>query len=419
MIASGSLSNYANSIFDINVSVNSPLSGFELSLTETGAFYSANLITFSGKEGYLFDQSGNFFGGYQSGVSFNLKVHYDYTDSTFSYYHNDVLAANGLDVTGFDCKGATDGAVNCVDFVKHQNSSVTVVASGETRESLAKHATSQINNRITSSMDITTNGSMLTGFTDPNGDLDGGGFNVGRSEEFWGKNVDFTAVSVWNNEGYGGAGTEDFRMRAATAITKRHVIMAKHFPVAASKVIYFVDPDGNWISRTVSAIASHGSADITVGTLNEDLPDDITPVKVIPSNINEYFRRNTTTDAVDSSYRPIAAGFDHQKKALLMQITNMDNAAGLFTFFANPATLFTPYSNLAETLESGDSGNPCFLIVDGEAVLIGTFYTTASGPSIASYISAINTLITSADSSAGVSTNLTVTPFDLGKFPIF
>ena len=238
-------------------------------------------------------------------------------------------------------------------------------------------------------------------------------------EDFGGKDIDFTAVSVWNNQGYGGAGTEDFRMRAATAITKRHVIMAKHFPVSASKIIYFVDPDGNWISRTVSAIADHGSADITVGTLNEDLPDDITPVKVVSSNINEYFKRNISTDVVDVSYRPIVAGFDHQKKALLMQITSMDNTSSLFTFLANPAVLVDPYDNLAETLESGDSGNPCFLIVDGEAVLIGTFYTTGTGPSMGAYISAINTLIESADSTAGVSTNLTVNVFDFGKFPIF
>ena len=187
MIKSGSLSNYGNSIFDVSLSLESPISGFELSLTETGAFYSSNLITFSGQEGYLFDQSGNFFGGYQSGVPFKLKVSHDYTNSTFSYYHNDVLIANGLDVTGVACEGATDGTINCVDFLSHADSSATVISSGERRESLAKHTTSQINSRITSSMNIPTNGSMLVGFTDPNGDLEGGGYGAARSGGFWGE----------------------------------------------------------------------------------------------------------------------------------------------------------------------------------------------------------------------------------------
>ena len=45
MIKTGSLANYTNSIFDMTISADSPHSGFEVSLMETGAFYSPNLIT--------------------------------------------------------------------------------------------------------------------------------------------------------------------------------------------------------------------------------------------------------------------------------------------------------------------------------------------------------------------------------------
>ncbi len=134
MITSGSLPNYKNSVCDITVYIESPLSGFELSLMETGilasadAFKTANLVTFSGKEGYLFDQSGNFFGGYESGKPFGLKVFYDFDNSRFSYQHNNLLVANGLDVTGYSV--FETGNVNCVMFNKYAGSTFSISISG-------------------------------------------------------------------------------------------------------------------------------------------------------------------------------------------------------------------------------------------------------------------------------------------------
>lgn len=131
MIESGNLSKYGNSSYNINFTVDSPISGFEFSLMETGidgSFKSANLVTISGKEGYLFDQSGNFFGGYRSGVPIPLKIDYDYKNSTFSYYHDNVLMASALDVTG--AAVFNGGGVNLVMFEKHGASSVSIVVNG-------------------------------------------------------------------------------------------------------------------------------------------------------------------------------------------------------------------------------------------------------------------------------------------------
>jgi len=130
MITSGSLPNFEDSFYSVDITVNSPISGFEFSLMETGVdgtFKSANMITMSGQEGYLFDQSGNFFGGYQSGVPFNLQIYYDKGNTSFSYYYKDVLMANALDVTG---ASVLDGKINLVMFDKHADSSASVRASG-------------------------------------------------------------------------------------------------------------------------------------------------------------------------------------------------------------------------------------------------------------------------------------------------
>lgn len=127
MIVSGSLSNFQNSICDISVSVDSPISGFEFSLMETGVGGGDhNLVTFSGQEGYIFDQSGNFFGGYKSGVPIDLLVYYDQTNKTFSYYKDNLLICNKMDVTG----SVVDSSINHVSFTKHADSVLTVNVRG-------------------------------------------------------------------------------------------------------------------------------------------------------------------------------------------------------------------------------------------------------------------------------------------------
>ena len=131
MIVSGSLPNYHNSIYDINLSLDTPISGFEFSLMETGidgSFKTANMITFSGSEGYLFDESGQFFGGYESGTPFSLQVYYDYTNKTFTYYKDDVLIANRMFTTGQTV--LSSGAINHVKFDKHSNSEISLSVSG-------------------------------------------------------------------------------------------------------------------------------------------------------------------------------------------------------------------------------------------------------------------------------------------------
>ncbi len=130
MITSGNLPNYKNCIYDVDVTIDSPISGFEFSIMETGidgGFKTANLITFSGAEGYIFDQSGNFFGGYRSGVPFELEIHHDFLNSTFSYYKDDILIANGLDVTG---DSILNGRPNLVMFTKHGESVLSLEATG-------------------------------------------------------------------------------------------------------------------------------------------------------------------------------------------------------------------------------------------------------------------------------------------------
>tara|TARA_R110000787_G_scaffold78925_1_gene172394 strand:+ start:1294 stop:1788 length:495 start_codon:yes stop_codon:yes gene_type:complete len=101
--------------FSANIQVNVPNSGFSFQIGKTGdPFYP--VVSFSGHSGYLFDQSGSFFGGYRRGETFTISGNYFFGDTTlvgkvttdenatgrFSYYHNDNLIANNINgPTGF------------------------------------------------------------------------------------------------------------------------------------------------------------------------------------------------------------------------------------------------------------------------------------------------------------------------------
>ena len=407
MKTTGSFSSlYKNSIIDVNIYIDNPYSGFDFTVFETGLGVKYDIFSFTGSEGHMVDQSGNFFGGYRSGEYINITTHYDYNSDKFKYYVNNNLVANNMNAVN-NGKG-----INCIEFEKYGDSTIQVNVTGQAKESLSEHATSQIDSRISTETTLATNGSMLVDYTDPNGVLEGGGFGASRSSNFWAKDIDFTAVSVWNNRGFGSPA--DFRMRGGTAITKRHIIMAKHFKLEASDVVYFADPDGNWIARTVSAIANHASKDITVGVLNEELPEDISFAKILPSNINDFFKENA--GFITQKTRPIVVSFNHEKKGNLRYLNAANSVFDQVTYTNSAADLPDPYDNLEVTLVGGDSSNPVFIIIDKEAVLLASFHNTSNSPAYSEYISDINTLISSADTAASVTTNFTLTEFNLDKF---
>ena len=126
MKVSGSLPALGDSIFNVGLVVDCPASGFEFSIMETGEGVEVDLIQFSGVSGYLFDQSGHFFGGYQSGVPFDMTIHYNRTSTGFKYYFGDVLIANDMDAyttEGYEC--------NHVQFQKYCDSSLSISVSGK------------------------------------------------------------------------------------------------------------------------------------------------------------------------------------------------------------------------------------------------------------------------------------------------
>ena len=126
---------------------------------------------------------------------------------------------------------------------------------------------------------------------------------------------------------------------------------------------------------------------------------------MMPSNNGSYLVNNTDN-------RPAALLLDQEEKAL---IGDWRGGGGYYYPTDADRLIFS------EQVISGDSGNPSFLIVNDELVLVTvwTYGGAGSGTPVADFIADINTMIATADTQAGVSTGYTVTEADFSAFPTY
>jgi hypothetical protein len=215
-----------------------------------------------------------------------------------------------------------------------------------------------------------------------------------------------TCLSPWNSTG---ANT-----RAGTLITPRHILFAAHYEISEGATVRFVTADNQVINRTMVKRRRHPAytpwfPDLTVGVLNSDLPETITPCKVLPSNYEDYLPTGPKYIA--------ALCLDQEEKALVTDLNILSSTSASFTY---PNL---PYEQvLYEAKIVGDSGNPAFLIVNDELALL-TVWTgggAGSGTFVTPQIATINQMITDVDALAGNGgTGYTLQTVDLSSFTNF
>jgi len=196
-----------------------------------------------------------------------------------------------------------------------------------------------------------------------------------------------------------------------TLITPRDMIFAKHFgPQATGQQIIFVDNDNNRIIRTVVAFSalfspSGDGSDILVATLDSDVPDSITPSKIMPANFRNYL--------------PYCRGgypvvFTNQDRTLLIGLIEeygyqFDSSGStlpiLIRVSARLAGGILGTTEWFYGVRNFDSGSPCFMLINGELVLITDWHYALAGPVISDNISQINSAI------AVNAANLSIDPY--------
>lgn len=257
--------------------------------------------------------------------------------------------------------------------------------------SLSTHCSQQIDGLLDESMSMEVNGKIFTS-------QDHASSAYVRNPDLWCGDLDITCASPWNSSGG--------HKRAGTLVTPRHIIGASHYEYSVGAVVRFVAKDGTVHDRTVAGKARHPESrnyhpDLTIYTLDSDLPPTIKPCAVMPSDYSNY---------LENFSRVACLGLDQEEKALVIDWYSRGNMQTP----TDPNRLI-----FHENKISGDSGNPAFIIVDGEPVLVTvwTFGGAGAGTPIADHISDINGMISTADTQAGVSTNYTVTEADFSTFP--
>ena len=179
----------------------------------------------------------------------------------------------------------------------------------------------------------------------------------------WAYLVDTSSASPMNSMNGGG------QRRAGTAITKRHIVMAAHYPLDIGTTVFFLGIDGIGCSRTVVATNQVLTSDISVCILDADLPDAVHPAKLLPMDYRLYIG--------DGRGLP-GLMFDHSERAILSEFDALPERRGNVNGRVPTDSLRHAYF---DAVVPGDSGNPKFLLMNNEAILVCTLLSHGTGGS--------------------------------------
>lgn len=187
---------------------------------------------------------------------------------------------------------------------------------------------------------------------------------------FWLRGVDFSCVSPWNS---GGGVT-----RAGTAISKRHVVFAKHFPLWKGVRILFVGEDGGVCPCSIEATKPVENADIMVGLLDAEVTPNIHPAKVLPLDWEKYIGRGSGLTI---------ATFTQSEKAVISSLGVIPRMDDQFKQCSTFPSNGRGREAFCHKVQGGDSGNPAFLVVDNQPILLYCLFRGGygSGPALHLY----------------------------------
>ena len=133
-------------------------------------------------------------------------------------------------------------------------------------------------------------------------------------------------------------------------------------------VFSFLGNDGIVYVRTLVATNCIQDSDINIGLLDESLPAAVSYARILPPNYSDYLGTGKALPTVV---------FDYERKALVMDLQDLPVTKGVLAscrYSMNP--LRTPFG---EELIPGDSGNPRFLIIGEQVVLLNTLWKGGAG----------------------------------------
>ncbi len=247
-----------------------------------------------------------------------------------------------------------------------------------------------------------------------------GGAMMQRNPNCWASSInDITCMSYWNSAAS--------RQRAGTLITPRHVIFCAHsnFFVQAGAKMHFANASGNVIERTVQRTQRHPGYnssthvnDIVIGVLDQDVPSSIAHATILPTDWSDYL--------YTSIFHPSLRLNQHEQALIGNVLGSRFSQSRIYHSYPSSGDRVN-YSKSPNSptgppwfggLYPGDSGNPGFLVINNQLVILNvwTFGGAGSGSSIFHNKTVINTIISDLDQAEGSITGYQLEEADFSSF---
>ena len=189
----------------------------------------------------------------------------------------------------------------------------------------------------------------------------------------WAYGVDFSCCSMWNSITWNGT---PHRWYAATAISPRHVIMANHFITPVNSTYYFRGTDGNIYHRvlTQKRTISTGNlnTDIQIGLLDSDLPPEVVPAKLLPSDFERHINTGRGLPVITLNQHESAYVMELAAMPTCRLGNRVSTVSCLESHFLVRESFYRP-------VVTGDSSSPRFLLVGNQLVLLHVMWSGGRG----------------------------------------
>lgn len=213
-------------------------------------------------------------------------------------------------------------------------------------------------------------GSQLTGVPARNPTLKVGDMPVAYADpgifKTYSANGDSVMNTTWTRK-FDASGISFNDKRTCTLITPQHVVMASHYKRPVPSSVVFHDRNGKRLHRVLVS-ARNVSGDCAIGLLNEPVPAGykIYPLLAPQSNLTERLKGEFVLVT------------DQNKRVFVHEVQGISKQSN------NYSMIFLKYDQskkigYGKILVSGDSGNPSFVMVNGEPVLIETHHSGGAG----------------------------------------
>lgn len=199
--------------------------------------------------------------------------------------------------------------------------------------------------------------------------------NYIRNTSCWAYGLNITCASPWNSD--------SGQYKAGTLISPQHIVFANHYTYPNGTVIRFITQNNEVVNRTLVNQARVGTTDIKIGLLDESVPESINFAKVLdPSIYASKFKTGIN--------RIPCMQLDFSENALVADGANFITGSSQIPQIQNRL-------NFYEDKIVGDSGNPVFIFINNDPVILYCFHYggPGSGPSISYYANDINSVMVS------------------------